>query len=320
MATELHIADELEKELPQYKIKVPKELLVTPSLNKLFIHGLTDWLIIIICWFFIAYLPFYCYIVIAPVIASRFHAFGVILHDVSHMPLRKKNIKVRLLEIIIGYSMGSTINAMRYHHLRHHKDTCMDTDPYFSTSAEKNTFTKIIYVLRSVVLIPFFIVRSVYGTFSFYIPAMRNTYGRIFLQDKSKLDLTLNKEVIQCADEDRWQFLYLSFVFTLVCALFSFSVFLYYYIIPILIMGLFAGYRLISEHNYSPAHDRKMETIIKHTTDHHLTGIASFFIAPRNIGYHVAHHLHPQVSWYALPQLTKWYEKNYPHLFSEKSN
>ncbi len=312
---ELHIAEELEKELPRYKIKVPKELIITPSLNRLLIHGLTDWAIIIICWIGMYFLPGYWYVFIALVVASRFHAFGVILHDASHMPLRKKDIKVRLLEIIIGYSMGSTINAMRYHHLRHHKDTCMETDPYFSTSAEKNIFTKIVYVLRSSLLIPFFIVRSAYGAFAYYIVGIRNSYGHIFLQDKTKNNLAFNKEVIQCAGEDRWQFLYLTAVFTTICSTFGFNAFLYYYLIPVIIMGVFAGYRLISEHNYSPAHDRKMETIIKHTTDHHLTGISSFFIAPRNIGYHVVHHLHPQVSWYALPELSKWYEKTYPHLF-----
>ena len=58
-----------------------------------------------------------------------------------------------------------------------------------------------------------------------------------------------------------------------------------------------------------------MATIIQTTKDHNLTGITRFFLAPRNIGYHIVHHLHPQVAWYALPELRKWYLRNHPDLY-----
>lgn len=61
-----------------------------------------------------------------------------------------------------------------------------------------------------------------------------------------------------------------------------------------------------------------METIIKTTIDHHLNGIMKFFLAPRNIGYHIVHHLHPQVAWYHLPRLREWYLRNHPEIYPAK--
>ena len=80
--------------------------------------------------------------------------------------------------------------------------------------------------------------------------------------------------------------------------------------------GSFSGYRVIKEHSYArPVHDRKIKTIIETTKDHNLSVITQFFLPARNIGYHIMHHIHPQVAWYALPKLRKWYLKNYPELY-----
>ena len=59
-----------------------------------------------------------------------------------------------------------------------------------------------------------------------------------------------------------------------------------------------------------------METIIATTRDNHLKGVLRFFLAPKNIGYHIVHHLHPQVAWYKLPQLREWYLENRKEIYS----
>ena len=71
------------------------------------------------------------------------------------------------------------------------------------------------------------------------------------------------------------------------------------------------------EHAYMAATDRRMETIIHTTADHNLSGIGRFFLAPHNIGYHIAHHLHPQVAWYELPKLRDWYRDNFPQQYPQ---
>ncbi|MEM7372565.1 MAG: fatty acid desaturase [Bacteroidota bacterium] len=313
---EIHLTEELEQALPLSRKLVPKELLLAPKRSVLLQNALTDWACILLFWIGMSVTPTWTYPMWAALVASRVHAFGAILHDLIHMPLRKKTMSIRLIELLTGYPIGSTLNAMRYHHLRHHKDSGMQTDPYFKKGIKRQPLLFMFYTLRGMILILFWIIRSAYGTLAYYLPEMRNSYGRIFLQDRSGRDLTHSEEVIQCASEERWLLLFHLLISGGVCLLFP-RQWVFGYLIPLLITGLLAGYRLLLEHNYEATTDRKLETIIQSTHDHHLQGIGAFFLAPRNIGYHIVHHLHPQVAWYHLPNLRKWYVKQYPHLYPE---
>ena len=142
---------------------------------------------------------------------------------------------------------------------------------------------------------------------------MRNSYAKVFLQDKTGKDVSQNNEVIQCASEDRWQLLFHLILYSFIIWYPSF--FWYGYFIPVLLSGMFAGYRLLNEHRYVETADCKPETIIATTRDNHLQGVLKFFLAPRNIGYHIVHHLHPQVAWYQLPKLRNWYLEHHSGLY-----
>ncbi|GEO12052.1 fatty acid desaturase family protein [Segetibacter aerophilus] len=318
MDSEYHIVSELEQSLTFSRRDVPKSLLVKPDVDHLLKNAFTDWAAIAVLWVLAFYLPTWMYPMIAILIASRYHSFGVILHDLTHMPLRSKSIKCRILEILTGYPIGSTINAMRYHHLRHHKDSGMETDPYFKSGIEKSKWIKYLFILRGIILVPFWTFRGIYGTLAFYIIAMRNSYAKVFLQDRSGKDFSQSKEVIQCAAEDRWQLLFHIVLYS--SLLWAPKFFIYGYLVPILISGVFAGYRLLNEHKYVETSDRTFETILATTRDNHLSGILKFFLAPKNIGYHIVHHLHPQVAWYKLPQLRKWYVDNYGEMYTNKES
>ena len=313
---EFHIVDELENSLSFKKSLIPKSLLLKPEINTLVVYALTDWLMIMLFCMAAWFLPLWCYPVLAILLGSRYHSLGVILHDAVHMPLKRKTARYRFLEILTGYPIGSTINAMRYHHLRHHKDSGMHTDPYFKKGIEGNKVLKYLFIFRAVILIPFWTVRGIYGTMAFYIPHLRNSYSKIFLQDKSGNNFTHNAEVIQCAGEDRWQLLYHLILYSMI--IWAPAAFVFFYAIPVLICGIFSGYRLINEHKYVETSDRKLETIIATTKDNHLSGVLKYFLAPKNIGYHSVHHLHPQVAWYKLPQLRKWYLENKNDVYTNK--
>ena len=313
---EYHIVEDLEKAIVITKSKTPKGLLVKPSIDKLLKDMFIDWSIVIACWCSLLLVNNGLYPIVTLVIASRFHSFGVILHDLTHMPLKTKTVKIRVLEVLAGYPIATTLNAMRYHHLRHHKDSCMLTDPYFKTPSSNNSVPFFLNIVKSSILIPFWLIRCLYGSFAFYFPFLRQSYALVFLQDKSGNDLTNSKEVVQCAKEDIFQLLFFIFIFSSVLFFLGFKILFFYYIIPALLTGCFSGYRVFKEHSYTgPVHDRKIKTIIQTTEDHNLSGITQFFLAPRNIGYHTVHHIHPQVAWYALPKLRKWYLKNYPELY-----
>ena len=312
--SEQHIVNELDNSLLFKKHQVPVMLLVKPRVDTLLLQAFSDWLLILVFYSVFVFCPFWSYPVFALLIGSRYHSLGVILHDVTHMPLRIKTHKYRLLEVMTGYPIGSTINAMRYHHLRHHKDSGMVTDPYFKKGVKEKKYLKHLFIIKAVVLALFWTFRGIYGTLAFYLPTMRTSYAKVFLQDKSNKEFRDNAEVIQCAAEDRWQLLFHLCVYSMLW--WAPSVFLYMYLFPVMISGIFAGYRLMNEHNYEPTTDRKIETIISTTNDHHLKGILKFFLAPKNIGYHIVHHLHPQVAWYKLPELRDWYLQNHHDLYT----
>ena len=93
---EYHIVEELDREVLSQKFKTPKNLLIKPSLDKLLKYMLLDWFVVIACWLSLTIVNQALYPIVAFIIASRFHSFGVILHDLTHMPLKKKTIKISL--------------------------------------------------------------------------------------------------------------------------------------------------------------------------------------------------------------------------------
>ena len=249
------------------------------------------------------------------VVAGRLHSFGVILHDAAHMPMSKKTIGWRGLEILAGYPDFTTINALRYHHIRHHRDSGMPTDPYLKPDCQGKPVLHFLVRLRGIILLPFWCVRGFVGPLAYIFPKLRTFYGRVFLQDKFKVDLTNSREVKDCAREDIGQL-----IFTLAVFAIGFHyphLLLFGFIYPGILAGFLAATRLMKEHDYISNQDRTMLTIINTTNDHGLGWIGKIFTAPRNIGYHITHHLHPQVSLKNLPALRKWYLKTYPEIYGK---
>lgn len=308
---EIHLAKELEKALPLSRKQVPKELLLPPKPSILIKHACIDWIWIVLFWLGMWGFPNWMYPFFALMVAGRIHSLGVVHHDLAHMPLKKKTNLVRVLEVLSGYPIGTTVNAMRYHHLRHHKDNGMDTDPYFNKYLKNNYLVIFLYLLKFPLIIIFWIARSAYGSLAYYLDSLRNSYGRIFLQDRTGRDLRRNMELIQCASEERWLFLFHMFISGGICFFFP-TFWVYGYLIPLFITGFLVGCRFLFEHTYDSAEDRSLASILHTTQDHHFNGLGALLFAPRNIGYHIVHHIHPQVAWYHLPELRKWYLEYYP--------
>ena len=319
-----HLVQDLEQALedaspptktagPPSRSAVPKHLLGKPTIAGLLRFALLDWAVIGACWAAIALGPSWLYPVLALVIAGRLHSFGVVLHDATHMPLRGKTLGVRAVEILCGYPIATTLNAMRYHHLRHHRDSGMATDPYFKPSVRGNRLVFAAIWLRHLLLVPFWTIRGVYGLVAVVVPGMRTGYARAFLQDRSGKDLRDDPEVLACAKSELGQVLFHVLVFTFTAL--QPEIALYYYFIPAVLAGLLAGYRVLVEHDYLPTTDRSVMTILSTTNDHDLGVLGQILLAPRNIGYHVVHHLHPQVALENLPALREWYRTAHPAIY-----
>lgn len=243
------------------------------------------------------------------VIAGRLHGFGVLLHDLSHLNLKDKSIKMRILEVLTGYIIASSANAMAYHHIRHHRHTLMANDPYFDLNKKCSGFERIVLTFKKgLFFVPFWMARSYLSPFALLFPRLRNFYGRIFLQDVSGEDLTNSAEIKTCLLEDiPIACFHLALLFL---TIFKYSFLFYYYYVAIFPAGVFCIYRLLIEHEYDLVPNKNVYTMIESTYDHHMSFFDRILIGPRNIGFHCMHHIHPNVGLHALPRLQKWYLEN----------
>lgn len=288
------------------RLRAPRDLLGSATIPGLLRQSAVDWAVIGVCWAAMATLPTWTWPVWILLIAGRLHAAGVILHDLVHLPVRRKTWDVRLVELLAGYPISTTLDAMRYHHLRHHRDSGMPQDPYFKPSVHGRPWMFALIWARHVILVPFWTIRGPIGLLASVWPPLRNVYGRVWLQDRSGADLTDHPEVIAAGRAELGQV-----VFTAIW-LAAFVAFPgpvgFGYVLPAVLAGLLGGYRVLVEHLYVPTADRRLETILTTTVDHDLGPLGRLFLAPRNIGYHVVHHLHPAVALGNLPALRRWYQ------------
>jgi fatty acid desaturase len=305
-----HLADDLEQALDQApaaqlsRRHVPVDLLPPATVRGLLRMTAEEWGLIIGLWAAAALGPAWAYPLAALGLAGRFHALGVILHDAAHMPRRGKSAGIRVVEGLCGYPIASTLNAMRYHHLRHHRDSGMHTDPYFK-DGRQTAPRYTLYVLRGVLLPPFWTVRAMVGAVASIVPSLRNVYAHVFLQDRTTGDLRESAEVVECARAEWGQVAFQAGVAALAVA--APAAVFWGYVVPVSVAGLLAARRVLIEHTYHRVTDRRIETILATTNDNHLGRLGALGLAPRNIGYHIVHHVHPQVRLEALARLRGWY-------------
>jgi len=315
------IRKELKKSHNFIQRNVPKKLLKKTNIDHLLLDAIIDNIIIILCCVIYVHSFLFLKIMCIVVIASRLHSFGVIVHELTHLPRNIKGLKIRLIEILTAYPIGITINAMRYNHIRHHKDSCMETDPYFhhfENYDKKNILIRILYIFIGIILIPSWIIRGFFGILCLFSSKLRIVYARVFMEHKLEINKSDLREIYQCCKEDILQSIY--FILLLIIIILNPSYIehvIYLYLIPICILGILAYYRLMKEHIYIRVYDRDTNTIIKTTRDHNLKGWGKFLLAPRNIGYHTIHHLHPQVGYRYLPDLRNYYKIMYPDQYPD---
>jgi fatty acid desaturase len=286
---------------------IPRRLLQAARPRRLFLYAAADWAVIAAVWLMAARTPSWLYPLWVLLLVGRLHALGVVLHDCVHLPLRRKNLLLRVIEVMAGYPVATTIDAMRYHHLRHHRDLGLSGDPYLKRWAGRSLLRNFLLSFRYFLLAPLWVVRGFYGALAFHVPALRNSYGRLFLQDRSAADLTHSAEVIACAREEHGQVLF--FLCAAALAIVWPRWMLAYYFVPLILAGYVAGVRVLYEHVQEQARDRSPETIARSTRNIRLAVLGPLVIAPHNVGYHLAHHLHPQASLENLPALDAWHRQ-----------
>jgi len=289
---------------------VPPELLAPARIPRLLRYALTEWALIAALWTAMFHFPWWLYPLGALLAAGRLHALGVVLHDACHMNRLARRSGLWLLEILAGYPIATSVDAMRYHHLRHHRDSGMPQDPYFKPGISHDLRMRNLARLRGLLLVPAWIARSFYGSVALVAPGLRQSYARHFLQDRSREPLRDSPEVLQCLRQEPKQALF----FVMVAALawhYPMAVTLLY-LVPLILAGALNVNRVIVEHVHVACADRRPETVAATTVTHDLGVVDKLFLFPRNIGFHMVHHLHPQAALECLPGLERCYSSMRP--------
>jgi fatty acid desaturase len=243
------------------------------------------------------------------IISGRLHALGVILHDAVHLPVRRKGLGLWLLECLAGYPVATTWNAMRYHHLRHHQHEGSERDAYHRPLPGPWWRSVPMWLLLMFV-VPLWALRGPVGLLAWAVPSLRNFYGRRFLIDRSGEDLTHSAELLACARAELGQVLFHAGLFALAWR-WPHPVGLGY-ALPALGTSAMSAYRLLAEHTPARHQGRTLQALLGSTADHGLGWLGRVLLAPHNVGHHVVHHLHPQVTAQHLPRLRAWYLQHYP--------
>jgi len=235
------------------------------------------------------------------VVASRLHALGAILHDACHRRRRPSSHMWWLIEVFAGWPIASTIEAMRYHHLRHHAATGTRLDPYYGTVYARTTWLRYVLTLRGVILPFWWTLRAVVAPFALLMPSFRTFYGRAFLQDKSGRTLRNNAVVVACARADIAQL-----AGQTICLGTAFAAGLpvvTYYLVPVILAGILNARRVVYEHSWQTSESWSRRQAWETTIDHDLGLIGNALFYPHNLGLHRIHHQYPTVSFPHLRKL-----------------
>jgi fatty acid desaturase len=204
--------------------------------------------------------------------------------------------------------VASTWESTRYHHLRHHHDAGLPSDPYRRRPLHGWRLVRAWLLLVGVV--PFWVLRGPVGLLAWAVPALRVPYARLFLQAPASPGLAASHEVRACARSEAGQVLFHLGVLALAWR--WPQAVAWGYGMPLLVASGFNAHRLLAEHTAVEARGRTLEDVLAVTVDHGLGWPGRLWLAPRNVGCHVVHHLHPQVSLEHLPRLRAWYVARFP--------
>lgn len=284
---------------------VPSVLLqgdTSANAQTLFAWAVFDWITICAAWTAMTLIDGPWVLIAGTIaVASRLHALGAILHDACHRHRRDDSRLWWGVEMLAGWPIASTIEAMRYHHLRHHAASGTPTDPYYGTRHARSVWRRNVLILRGALLPFWWTLRAVIAPLALLVPSTRTAYARAFLQDRSGRDLRDHADVIACARADTVQIaaqtVGLGAAFAAGLPVWTF------YVLPWMLAGVLNARRVVYEHAWLERERRSRLQTWETTVDHDLGRIGNAVFYPHNIGMHRIHHLYPAVSFVHLCRL-----------------
>lgn len=298
----------------------PRELLRAATPVALLRATLFEWAAIAAAWAIIGLGPGWVYLPLALFIAGRVHALASIAHDGAHLAVHGRASKAdvwaaRIAEALSGWPIGTSWASLRAHHLRHHADTNLGTDPYLRLGLEHAGAWRLFGAWLSLFLLyPHWVLRCALGAVASVFPPLLPAYARLLVVRRNAR-LPSGAELHRCARADRPLLLALTLLFA--AALTWPETLTRCFFFPLLLTLALNGRRFLAEHTHAPARGRSHMDVLTVTRDTGTGWLSKLLWAPRGLGYHRVHHLHPNVAHDALPALHAWYSAHHPGFAAE---
>ncbi|MBI3246485.1 MAG: fatty acid desaturase family protein [Deltaproteobacteria bacterium] len=235
------------------------------------------------------------YLAAVAVISSRQHALMVLTHDGIHKRLSKVLwINDWLARFFAAFPVFISLAKWRFIHLYHHQHTHTAEDPdraiYARYPLNRQKFRQLL--LRDVCGL------NVFSTLKYFIdiPLVTAEFNRRFLgQERAR-------QYRQTVDMGAFA---LFWIVVLGGAVFfggftSVLLLVLYWIVPYCTLTqVFFRIRGAIEHGNVP----DPANVYRQTRTYFITPLLAFFFAPKQVNYHLEHHLYPSVPFYNLPRL-----------------
>jgi fatty acid desaturase len=234
----------------------------------------------VIQWNLYAAIPVYFLTVLF--IGSRQHALAVMMHEGAHYRLMKhRTANDFFTELFTAWPMHIAMRNYREHHFPHHRTPNTDDDPDWKLRMQDESwkFPKTKAGIARMFLFDFLGLRML---------DQWRSFGRYALPDKRKRDwIDYLREV---------------YTLTLISTFTYFGLWIPYlllWVVPLLSwLKVVLRMRTIAEH-YAIDYGH----MFRQTRTTYPNWLERIFISPKNINYHLDHHLYPSVPFYHLPEL-----------------
>lgn len=235
------------------------------------------------------------YVLAVAIVASRQHALMVLGHEAIHKRLSSDSrINDGLGRYVATFPVFISLSKWAFIHLQHHRHTHTADDPDRAIYARYPLATKKFrcLLLRDVCGL------NVISTLKYFadVPFVTKQFNRRFLGEEGAA------RYAQATDMRRFTLFWAAVLaggFGMAGRTFGVLLVLYWLVPYCTLMQVFFRIRGAIEHGNVPDPDNAYQR----TRTYFMPAALRFFFAPKQVGYHLEHHLYPSIPFYSLPRI-----------------
>lgn len=261
------------------------------------LHVAFEWgLIVASIWLCERYWSPWLYLLTVACIGGRQHALGLLMHEAAHFRFMKnRRVSDWVADLCVAWPVLVSTRAYRVNHFAHHRHVNTAPDPDLmrkQSSAWQFPMSK----LRAIGIL----LRDLSGL---------NTHEQFGFFSRMAGARRAPQRAEGPSAGPRYRLAQLGFYLALAGLFTAFhlwTVVLLYWVVPLFTwLKAILRIRSVAEH-FATENDHPLT--ISRTT--RINVLEKFFIAPKNINYHVEHHLFPSVPFYRLPRVHRLLMQN----------